>query len=163
MCRKDDFTLRRDALRHPLFATHGFAVVRCDMRGSGPSDGYLRGEYLETELADAEDVVAWIVRQDWCSGAVGLYGKSWGGFNGLQIAARGVPGVRAVVSLYSTDDRYADDVHYIGGAVLAEQMLSWSSIMFAWNARAPDVEHEPDWREKWVRSMCACAHSTTGR
>ena len=48
--------------------------------------------------------------------------------------------------------RYADDVHYIGGAVLGEQMLSWGSIMFAWNARPPDPAHEPvDWRAKWVR------------
>ncbi len=65
-----------------------------------------------------------------------MYGKSWGGFNGLQITARALQlhdleggtykGPNAVVSLYSTDDRYADDVHYVGGAVVGDQMLSWS-------------------------------------
>jgi X-Pro dipeptidyl-peptidase (S15 family) len=69
------------------------------------------GEYLEAELSDAADVVAWIASAPWCTGAVGLSGKSWGGFNGLQIAARGLPSVKAVVSLYSTDDRYGGHTH----------------------------------------------------
>ena len=41
-----------------------------------------------------------------------MYGKSWGGFNGLQVAARQPPGLAAVISLYSTDDRYEEDIHW---------------------------------------------------
>lgn len=84
-----------------------------------------------------QSLIAWIAAQPWCNGSVGVYGKSWGGFNGLQLAARAPPALKGVVSLYSTDDRYADDVHYVGGAVLGSEMLSWASIMFAWNARPP--------------------------
>lgn len=32
----------------------------------------------------------------------------------MQVAVRQSPHLRCVVSLYSTDDRYSDDVHYIG-------------------------------------------------
>ncbi len=41
-----------------------------------------------------------------CTGKVALYGKSWGGFNGLQVAALRPIHLAAVISLYSTDDRY---------------------------------------------------------
>jgi predicted acyl esterase len=42
------------------------------------------------EQEDALEVIAWIAAQDWCDGAVGMIGISWGGFHGLQVAA-GVP------------------------------------------------------------------------
>ena len=31
-----------------------------------------------------------------------MYGKSWGGFNGLQVAFRQPPALAAIISLYST-------------------------------------------------------------
>ena len=37
------------------------------------------------------EVIAWLAAQPWCSGIVGMMGISWGGFNGLQIAARRPP------------------------------------------------------------------------
>ncbi len=44
--RKDDATAVADAQRHPYFAGCGYAAVRVDLRGTGDSDGLLRGEYL---------------------------------------------------------------------------------------------------------------------
>ena len=58
-----------------------------------------------------------------------MFGISWGGFNGLQVAARRPPALKAVISMCATDDRYADDVHYIGGCVLALDMLPWAATM----------------------------------
>src|SRR5688572_1743088 len=106
--RKRDRTVDRDALTHPYFAAHGYAAVRVAMRGSGDSEGVLLGEYLKQEQDDALEVLDWLVAQPWCSGAVGMIGISWGGFNGLQIAARRHPALRAVITICSTDDRYCD-------------------------------------------------------
>jgi len=58
------------------------------MRGAGDSDGVLKGEYLKQEQDDALEVLKWIAAQPWSTGSVGVIGISWGGFNGLQIAAR---------------------------------------------------------------------------
>ena len=82
--RKSDATAVADRVRHPYFAAHGYAAVRVDLRGSGDSDGLLRGEYLPQEQDDALEVLAWLARQPWCTGSVGMIGYSWGGFNGLQ-------------------------------------------------------------------------------
>ena len=148
--RKNDFTALRDSIRHPWFAGHGYASVRVDMRGSGDSDGILYDEYLKQEHDDALEVLAWLEKQPWCTGAVGIIGKSWGGFNGLQIAARRPPQLKCLITLCSTDDRYADDVHYMGGCLLASDMLWWASIMLAYNARPPDPKFVGDrWREMW--------------
>ncbi|MGH6948196.1 MAG: CocE/NonD family hydrolase [Kiloniellales bacterium] len=151
--RKRDGTAERDALTHPYFAGHGYAGVRVDMRGSGDSDGVLLGEYLKQEQDDALEVIAWLADQPWCSGRVGMIGISWGGFNGLQVAARRPPALKAVISLCSTDDRYADDIHFMGGCLLVDK-LSWGSTMLAINATPPDPALVGErWRELWLERL----------
>ncbi|HZD11521.1 MAG TPA: CocE/NonD family hydrolase, partial [Candidatus Binatia bacterium] len=152
--RKSDGTAVRDALRHPYFAGHGYASIRVDMRGSGDSDGILYDEYLKQEQDDALEVLAWIAAQPWCTGDVGMFGKSWGGFNALQIAARRPPQLKAVIAMHFTDDRYADDVHYMGGCLLTSQMLPWASVMLGYNAAPPDPRFVGErWREMWMARM----------
>jgi uncharacterized protein len=152
--RLTDVTAWRDATHHPYFAGHGYASIRVDMRGTGNSDGILLDEYLPQEQEDACEVIAWLAEQPWCSGAVGMYGKSWGGFNGLQVAARRPPALRAVVSAYFTDDRYADDVHYMGGCVLGHDALSWASHMLGMNALPPDPDVVGErWRDMWLTRL----------
>ncbi len=149
--RKSDGTAMRDAMRQPYYAGHGYAVLRVDMRGSGESDGILEDEYTNQELDDAVELIAWAAGQPWCDGNVGMMGISWGGFNSLQVAARRPPALKAVVVIGFTDDRYADDVHYMGGCVLTSQMLSWSSIMFVYNGAPPDPALVGDaWRTMWL-------------
>jgi putative CocE/NonD family hydrolase len=154
--RLRDGTAPRDAITHPWFAGHGYAAVRVDLRGSGDSDGVLRDEYLQQELDDGVEVLRWLAAQPWCDGRVGMYGISWGGFNGLQIAALRPPELRAVVSVASTDDRYADDVHHMGGCLLGDN-LSWASTMFAYNSLPPDPAVVGDrWRELWHERLEHC-------
>jgi len=151
---KDDLTAPSNALRHPYLAGHGYAAIRVDLRGSGSSDGLLLDEYLAQEHDDALEVIAWIAAQPWCTGDVGMFGISWGGFNSLQVAARRPPALKAIISICSTDDRYADDVHYAGGCVLAYDMLTWASTMLALNARPPDPAVVGDgWRQTWLDRM----------
>lgn len=151
--RRRDGTRARDARMHPYMAGHGYACLRVDLRGSGDSEGVLTDEYLETELADGEDVLAWIAEQPWCNGNVGMIGISWGGFNGLQLAARQPPQLKAIITASSTDDRYADDVHYMGGCLLGDN-LSWSAVMFAYNALPPDPLVVGDsWRGMWQERL----------
>src|SRR5262245_60282623 len=152
--RKGDGTATRDEPRHAYFAGHGYAVLRVDLRGSGESDGLLHDEYLPQEQQDALEVLRWIAAQPWCTGAVGMFGISWGGFNGLQVAAHSPPELKTVITLCSTDDRYADDVHYRGGAVLALEMLSWGASMLSFNAVAPDPEVAGEgWRDAWLERI----------
>ena len=150
--RKRDGTTARDALTHPWFAERGYACVRVDMRGNGDSQGVMEDEYTPQEQADCIEVITWLAAQPWCSGTVGMMGISWGGFNGLQVAAHAPDPLKAVITLCSTVDRFADDIHYKGGCLLNEN-LGWGATMWAYSSRAPDPALRPDWREMWLERL----------
>ncbi|XP_059081176.1 uncharacterized protein LOC131879004 [Tigriopus californicus] len=150
---KSSYTIQRDHMRHPWLASHGYVVIRADMRGSGDSTGLYFDEYLSQEQQDACELIDWIVEQEWSNGKVGMYGKSWGGFNGLQVAHNQPSGIKAVISLYSTDNRFTDDIHYKGGCVIGNGMLSWAAVMFTWNCRPPHPKFCNDWKSQWKTKM----------
>jgi hypothetical protein len=151
--RKRDTTRERDSLTHAYFAGHGYACVRVDIRGSGDSEGILPDEYLPQEQHDGIEVLRWIAEQPWCSGDIGMMGISWGGFNGLQIAAHQPPELKAIITLCSTDDRYADDIHYMGGCLLGDNQ-SWAATMFAYGSCPPDPAVVGEaWRDQWMQRL----------
>ena len=151
--RKRDGTYERDALTHPYLAGHGYAGIRVDIRGTGESGGLLFDEYAKQEQDDGVEVIAWLAAQPWCNGAVGMMGISWGGFNGLQIAARRPPALKAIVTICSTDDRYADDAHYMGGTLLTAG-LEWASFFFGSMCLPPDPVLVGDgWRAMWLQRL----------
>ncbi len=152
--RKRDGTLPRDEMMHAYVAGHGYACVRVDMRGNGDSEGLMSDEYTIQELADACEVIEWLAAQDWCTGAVGMMGKSWGGFNCLQTAFLQPPALKAVISVCSTTDRFADDIHYRGGCLLGEN-FGWGAVMLSFSSRPADPDLRADWRTDWMRRLDA--------
>ncbi len=151
--RRRDWTRYRDSLMHPYYAMHGYAALRIDSRGSGDSDGILRDEYLKQEQDDVVDAIAWIAAQPWCTGAVGMLGGSWGGLITLQVAARRPPALKAIITVDSTDDRYAQDMHFMGGCLLTDT-VGWGGTVMTQTCRPPDPESVGDqWRDMWVARL----------
>ncbi len=152
--RKDDNSLVDDSARFGFFAGHGYVGVRMDLRGSGTSTGVLEDEYAEQEQLDICEVIDWISRRPWCTGDVAMTGISWSGFNSLQVAARRPPALRTVISVCSTDDRYDNDVHYLGGSLLACYQSVWGSAMHANNTHPPDPAIVGDaWKDLWLARL----------
>ncbi|MFC6643431.1 MULTISPECIES: CocE/NonD family hydrolase [Sulfitobacter] len=151
--RKRFGTAVRDEHTHPYLAGHGYACIRLDIRGSGESEGVLTDEYLQSELDDGVAALHWIADQPWCDGNIGMMGISWGGFNGLQIAAMQPEPLKAIVTMSSTDDRYSDDIHHMGGCLLGDN-LSWASVMFSYNTMPPDPALVGSrWRDMWLERL----------
>lgn len=83
-----------------------------------------------------------------------MFGISWGGFNSLQIAALAPEPLKAIVTVCSADDRYDNDVHYMGGSVLAVDMHAWAATMLAFVSRPPDPSQAGDgWKELWLKRL----------
>ncbi|MWD27235.1 CocE/NonD family hydrolase [Aquicoccus sp. SCR17] len=151
--RKRDGTAARDSLTHPWFAKRGYAAVRVDMRGNGDSQGVMEDEYAAQEQADGLEVLRALAAQPWCDGNIGMIGISWGGFNSLQMAALEPPELKAIITLCSTVDRFADDIHYKGGCLLNEN-LGWGSTMWAYSSRPPDPALVgDDWKRMWLQRL----------
>ena len=114
--RKDDDEAVRDFGTHSYFAKRGFVGARVDIRGFGMSEGAPPDrEYSEQEQQDAEQVIAWLARQSWSNGNVGMLGISWGGFNAIQLALRKPPALKAILAVAATDELFKEDVHYVDG------------------------------------------------
>ena len=153
--RRRDGTSERDEFTYPAFAEAGIAGVRVDSRGNGDSDGLFDDEYSPQELADACEVIALIAEQSWSNGSIGMMGISWGGFNGLQVAAMRPPALKAVISLSTTADRYNDDIHYKGGCLLSANVY-WAGTVLSYASRPPDPEVLGNsWREVWLERLKA--------
>ncbi|TAK02884.1 MAG: CocE/NonD family hydrolase [Chloroflexota bacterium] len=148
--RKDDWRSNSDEARGRYLAARGYVLCRLDVRGTGRSDGIALDEYTADETRDGYDAVEWLAAQSWSNGNVGMWGISYGGFTSIQVAALRPPHLRAIVPMYATDDRYTDDVHYIGGCVTASELTQYAVSMVASNA-LPAVPARPgeDWLAAW--------------
>jgi len=152
--KRDLLRIWDDAWGHQL-AQYGVAYARVDVRGSGDSEGVLIDEYTDQELKDGVEVIAWLARQPWSNGNVGMRGISWGGINTLQIAALAPPALKAIMPMCCTDTRFTDDAHYIGGA-LGLTNLQWGVGFKSVMAGPPDPAIVGErWREMWRQRLSA--------
>ncbi|MCV3211858.1 CocE/NonD family hydrolase [Mesorhizobium sp. YC-39] len=150
--RKRDSRRLHEETFHPYLASFGYACVRPDIRGSGDSEGLPMDEWVKQEQDDGVEIIAWLARQPWCTGKVGLFGISWGGFSALQVAARRPPELKAIITVCSTDDRYADDTPYTGGMIMEDAIgAAWGLFYPTSCARPPDPAIVGDrWRDMWM-------------
>jgi uncharacterized protein len=152
--RMDDLTSSYASEYARLCGEGGLAVCRLDIRGTGSSEGTAEDEYTQAEHDDICEAIAWLAAQDWSNGRVGMYGTSWGGFNSIQVACLRPPALGAIVPIYATDDRYTDDVHYMGGALRAVDLVDWVTYMAACNALPPVPSvYGRGWRDEWRRRL----------
>jgi putative CocE/NonD family hydrolase len=151
--RKDDFRHARDRAQGVFFAEHGFVSVRLDVRGTGSSEGIAQDEYTAEEQKDGCEVVEWMARQPWCTGKIGSWGVSYGGFSCIQLAARRPPSLRAIAPVYATDDRYTDDMHFFGGALCALELAHYPIRMLAMNALPPLGQPDEEFCTRWRRRI----------
>lgn len=155
--RKDDWRFAGDQARGEWLAARGYALCRLDVRGTGSSPGIALDEYTEQETLDGYDAVAWLAAQPWCNGRVGMWGISYGGFTSIQVARLRPPALRAIVPVMATDDRYTDDVHYLGGCVTVSELSQYAVSMVGMNALPPKAEYRgaawaDEWRERLERT-----------
>jgi putative CocE/NonD family hydrolase len=82
-----------------------------------------------------------------------MFGNSWSGFNALQVAARQPPALKAIITHCSTDDRYTDGDHWMGGCI-EETFFTWGASATLIGARPPDPAIVGDrWRDMWIERL----------
>ena len=89
------------------WAQQGYALVNCDLRGAGTSDG--RGALLsDQEGEDVADLIEWAGRQPWSTGTVGLLGVSYLALSQWKAAGLAPGPLRAICPWEGFTDAYRD-------------------------------------------------------
>ena len=140
----------------PYLAERGYAVVQFDVRGTGSSSGFNTDIYNEDEIQDGCDMVEWVAAQPWCTGNVGMYGKSYSAVVQWQIATRNPPHLKTIIVRSSNDDVYTEWTNP-GGAIRPYMFESYAAIMNAFNFAPPDSAMTKErwaaiWKERLDRS-----------
>ena len=121
----------------PYLAEHGYAVVQYDVRGTGSSSGFSIDIYSPEERQDGYDMVAWIAAQPWCTGFVGMIGKSYGAVVQWQVAVQRPPALKAIVVRSANDDVYTGFTNP-GGCIRPWMFEYYAPLMNALNFAPPD-------------------------
>ena len=135
---------------HVHFASQGYAVMQVDFRGTGTSEGRNPHPFDLQERQDGFDIVEWMAQQQWCTGAIGIWGISYGGITSLSIASTQPPHLRAIIQVDGTFDNYEWllRTHGCRGLLLAD--VDWGTRMAACNLLPPlFADPEGEWIGKW--------------
>jgi hypothetical protein len=121
----------------PYLAERGYVVVQFDVRGTGSSSGATTELYAEVERQDGFDMVAWIAAQSWCTGSVGMIGKSYGAVVQWQVAVQRPPALKAIV-VRSANDDVCTEFNNPGGCFRPWMFENYAPLMNALNFAPPD-------------------------
>jgi uncharacterized protein len=107
-----------------FFASHGYAVIWGDSRGTGASYGVWPHHRSRDETLDFGEVMDWIVAQPWSDGRVGGWGSSYTANTNDWFAERNHPSFKAGISRFPDYDPYAD-LYFPGGVPNAYMGSNW--------------------------------------
>lgn len=107
-----------------FFVRRGYVHAVINVRGTGDSGGYFQYNNPQ-ELDDVAEVIAWLAKQPWSDGNVGIFGVSYFAKLAKGVAARGgSPDLKAIFAPYAANDWYRH-VWYHGGIVSARFLSHW--------------------------------------
>lgn len=107
-----------------FYARRGYVHVLLNARGTGKSGGKF-SNYAPREVEDYREAIAWIAKQDWCTGKVGMFGASYFSVAAKQVAATNPPELAAVWATYGYTDFYRDKFYH-GGILNQAFLLNWA-------------------------------------
>lgn len=119
------------------YAEHGYGCVLVDLRGTGSSDGVLRSPFDPDEADDGVTAVEWAAEQPWCSGAVGMWGASYGAVTAMRTAARRPPPLKAILPVVGMVDPERDFVHPCGVRGGLDPVASWGTQQLLYQLLPP--------------------------
>ncbi len=88
------------------WAGRGYAVLVCDIRGSGDSPGMFPGCLSAEESDDNLQAIEWLAAQGVCTGKVGQFGQSYGGMAALRVASLQPPHLVAIAPVEACSSYY---------------------------------------------------------
>jgi hypothetical protein len=105
---------------------HGYVVAAAGVRGCDASFGRFEGLFSAAETEDAAEIIAWLARQPWCDGNVGMWGGSYLGITQYMAASRAPPALKAIFPDVAAFDLY--DLVHAGGVFRGDMLAHWAEL-----------------------------------
>lgn len=105
------------------FASHGYVVVIQDTRGRYNSEGVW--QWVSDDGRDGADCAAWIAKQPWSNGKIGMMGTSYVGGTQHALAMEGSPYLKTVIPVDAVSNMGRQSMRNAG----AFEMRFWNWIM----------------------------------
>ncbi|WP_396613890.1 CocE/NonD family hydrolase (plasmid) [Haloferax sp. S1W] len=153
---KDDLSCGPDRLISSL-VEHGYDVVVADLVGTGASPGLASEPFSPAEGIHGATVVEWLAAREWCTGAVGVIGKSYPGTTALEIAAENPDGLETIVPIHAPTRIY--DSYFDGGALALLRTCGLWAPNFEYLPAQPPAHRGGDgqWATTWDDRLEALA------
>ena len=137
----------------PYLAERGYVIVQFDVRGTGNSGGYSTDIYSDEERQDAYEMIEWIAKQPWCTGKVGMLGKSYSAVVQWQVAVQNPLALKAIIVRSANHNVYTDWTNP-GGAIRPYMFESYGPLMAAYNLAPPDIDIVGEkWSDLWQERL----------
>jgi len=137
---------------HPLIlylAEAGYEVIVADMVGTGASSGVKKKPFDAGEGQEAVEIIEWLAVQEWTTGDIGMFGKSYGGITALKAAAEQPDALKAIVPTHAPWEMYDwGELNFHGG------QAHWTPLMQALQAMPPTHrDSEGRWADVWQERL----------
>lgn len=151
--RKDAWSGLEYGAMFEWIAARGYALLLVDFRGTGASGGTQRGPFDPEEADDGVAAIAWAAAQPWCTGDVGMWGLSYGGYMSLRTASRQPPALRAILPIVGALDPETDFIHPAGMRGGAAAFAEWANELVVMSLLPPLSGEDTDvqqnrWRQR---------------
>jgi putative CocE/NonD family hydrolase len=136
-----------------FWVPRGYAVVNCDLRGCGTSEG-VGSLFSDLEAEDYFDLIEWAAAQPWSTGRVGLNGVSYLALSQYKVASLGPPSLAAICPWEGFTDAYRD-LAWPGGIREDGFMRLWKRSLRGQRLTS-DIRSEQvarPLRDEWWRSL----------
>jgi predicted acyl esterase len=143
------------------WAAQGYALVNCDLRGAGTSEGE-SGLLSDQEGEDVYDLIEWAGAQPWSTGAVGMIGVSYLAMSQWKAAALRPPSLKAICPWEGFTDAYRDLIRP-GGIAETGFVRMWRVSLRGVRLRywfAQQQRRRP-LRDEWWRGLVPALHAIT--
>lgn len=136
------------------FAERGYANVLVDITGIGSSDGLRRPEFDPSNGDDALAVIRWASGQPWCTGAIGMWGISYGAITTMRTASLQPPGLKAIIPVSHGLNPGTDTIHPDGARGDFHALANRGSAMLAQQLLPPLINYaSPAEQQRWRRRL----------
>jgi putative CocE/NonD family hydrolase len=107
---------------HNFYVRRGYAMVLCNLRGTGRSGGEF-DHLADGTIQDVYDAIEWLATQPWCDGQVATFGTSYFAMIPKRVAELNPPSLKTIFAPWGVTDQYRDAV--FNGGIFSYVFHRW--------------------------------------